>query len=67
MLASQNGHHKVIELLLKEHVDINHQGNKRWSDWSSAGLVKMIITRSLNYYMLTLILKKRWMDCSNAS
>ena len=49
MWASLNGHLEVVELLLKEHVDINAQKEDGWTALMLAS--EMVIPKLLNYYL----------------
>ena len=52
MIASQNGHFQVVELLLKEHADINHQQMK--NGWTAL----MIAGQNSHFQVVELLLKE---------
>ena len=51
MIASQNGHHQVVELLLQSHADINAQKEEGWT-------ALMIACQNGHYHIVELLLKE---------
>ena len=51
MLASENGHFQVVELLLKEHADINQQEEDGWT-------ALMLASENGHFQIVELLLKE---------
>ena len=52
MLASRNGHYQVVELLLKEHPNVNHQRQ------DEVTALMLLASQNGHYHVVALLLKE---------